>query len=63
MSRLSTFQRTLQDAVGRNITTNPQTGGEYRVAIRGQRPGDNFCSCPDFAVAMIGTFNHLLTVV
>ena len=24
------------------IVTNPQNGGEYRVAIRGQRIGDNY---------------------
>src|SRR5438309_7540325 len=29
--------------------TNPQTKQKYRVAIRGIRPGENFCSCPDFA--------------
>jgi hypothetical protein len=27
--------------------TNPQSGGRYRVAIRGIAPGDNYCSCPD----------------
>ena len=41
------------------IVTNPQTGGEYRVAIRGQRLGDNFCSCPDFAVNTLGTCKHV----
>ncbi|MBN1806751.1 MAG: DEAD/DEAH box helicase [Sedimentisphaerales bacterium] len=39
--------------------TNPQTGGEYRVAIRGQRIGDNYCSCPDFAVNTLGTCKHI----
>jgi hypothetical protein len=29
--------------------TNPQSGKTYRVAIRGERLGDNYCSCPDFA--------------
>ena len=38
---------------------NPQTGGEYRVAIRGQRVGDNYCSCPDFAVNTLGTCKHI----
>jgi len=41
------------------IVTNPQTGGEYRVAIRGQRIGDNYCSCPDFAVNTLGTCKHI----
>jgi len=39
--------------------TNPKTGGEYSVAIRGLRPGDNFCSCPDFAVNTLGTCKHI----
>jgi hypothetical protein len=39
--------------------TNPQTKGSYRVAIRGRHPGDNFCSCPDFAVNTLGTCKHI----
>ena len=39
--------------------TNPETSGEYRVAIRGQRLGDNYCSCPDFAVNTLGTCKHI----
>jgi len=39
--------------------TNPQTKGVYRVAIRGTCPGDNFCSCPDFAVNTLGTCKHI----
>ena len=39
--------------------TNPKTGGEYRVAIRGQRIGDNYCSCPDFSVNTLGTCKHI----
>jgi len=35
--------------------TNPQTKRTYRVAIRGRGLGDNFCSCPDFAVNTLGT--------
>ncbi len=38
---------------------NPQTHGQYRVAIRGERLGDNFCSCPDFAVNTLGTCKHI----
>ncbi|MBN2315255.1 MAG: DEAD/DEAH box helicase [Sedimentisphaerales bacterium] len=41
------------------IVTNPQTKGEYRVAIRGNGLGDNFCSCPDFAVNSLGTCKHI----
>lgn len=39
--------------------TNPQSKRTYRVAIRGQRLGDNFCSCPDFAVNTLGTCKHV----
>ena len=39
--------------------TNPQTRKTYRVAIRGVQPGDNFCSCPDFAVNTLGTCKHV----
>ena len=39
--------------------TNPETSGEYRVAIRGQRIGDNYCSCPDFAGNTLGTCKHI----
>jgi len=41
------------------IVKNPQTQGQYRVAIRGQRIGDNYCSCPDFAVNTLGTCKHI----
>ena len=33
---------------------NPETKRTYRVAIRGQGLGENFCSCPDFAVNTLG---------
>ena len=39
--------------------TNPDSGGSYRVAIRGTRPGDNFCACPDFATNDLGTCKHV----
>jgi len=38
---------------------NPQTDGQYRVAIRGEGLGDNYCSCPDFAVNTLGTCKHV----
>ena len=41
------------------IVKNPQTDGQYRIAIRGQRVGDNYCSCPDFAVNTLGTCKHI----
>ena len=39
--------------------SNPQSGGSYRVAIRGRALGENFCSCPDFAVNTLGTCKHI----
>ncbi len=41
------------------LVTNPQTQGQYRVAIRGCGLADNFCSCPDFAVNTLGTCKHI----
>ena len=38
---------------------NPQTGGRYRVAIRGTGVGENFCSCFDFATNDLGTCKHI----
>jgi superfamily II DNA or RNA helicase len=39
--------------------TNPASGKTYRVAIRGDRPGDNYCSCPDYRVNGLGTCKHI----
>jgi superfamily II DNA or RNA helicase len=39
--------------------SNPQTAGTYHVAIRGARPGDNYCSCGDFATNTLGTCKHI----
>ncbi len=39
--------------------TNPASKSSYRVAIRGKRPGDNFCSCPDYATSALGTCKHI----
>jgi superfamily II DNA or RNA helicase len=41
------------------IVSNPQSKGRYRVAMRGMEPGDNFCSCPDFATNDLGTCKHI----
>lgn len=38
---------------------NPQSKSAYRVAIRGQKAGDNFCSCPDYATNELGTCKHI----
>jgi len=39
--------------------TNPKTQNTYAVHIRGVRPGDNFCTCPDFATNTLGTCKHI----
>ncbi|MCZ2291315.1 MAG: hypothetical protein LC125_05150, partial [Burkholderiales bacterium] len=38
---------------------NPASGSRWRVAIRGAAPGQNFCSCPDFATNTLGTCKHI----
>lgn len=40
--------------------SNPQSKSHYRVAIRGLRPNDNFCSCPDYASNELGTCKHIV---
>ncbi len=39
--------------------TNPETERTYRVVIRGELPGMNFCTCPDYAVNTLGTCKHI----
>jgi hypothetical protein len=39
--------------------TNRTNGNTYRVAIRGVEPGNNYCSCPDFATNALGTCKHI----
>jgi superfamily II DNA or RNA helicase len=39
--------------------TNPASGRTYRLAIRGNKPGDNYCSCPDYRINNLGTCKHL----
>ena len=41
------------------VVSNPKSKGRYRVAMRGMEPGDNFCSCPDFATNDLGTCKHI----
>ena len=38
---------------------NPASKSQYRVAIRGQALGQNFCTCPDFATNDLGTCKHI----
>src|SRR5580658_8534529 len=43
--------------------TNPDTGGQYTVGIRGFDVGDNTCSCPDFKSNTLGTCKHIEVVI
>jgi superfamily II DNA or RNA helicase len=38
---------------------NPESHSTYRVSIRGEKAGDNRCSCPDFATNTLGTCKHI----
>jgi len=38
---------------------NPDSQSHYRVTIRGLNPGDNLCSCPDYATNELGTCKHI----
>lgn len=42
---------------------NPDSGRTYRVALRGDAPGVNYCTCPDFAVNTLGTCKHVEAVL
>lgn len=39
--------------------TNPDSKRRYRLVIRGNGLGENFCSCPDFATNNLGTCKHI----
>ena len=43
--------------------TNLTNKMEYRVVIRGDKPGVNFCSCPDYAVNTLCTCKHIERVL
>lgn len=38
---------------------NPQAGSSYKVAIRGDEIGKNFCNCLDFKTNQLGTCKHI----
>ena len=41
------------------LVSNSQTKSQYRIAIRGTKAGQNYCSCPDYAVNTLGTCKHI----
>jgi len=38
---------------------NPETGSQYKIAIRSQDDSANFCACLDFKTNQLGTCKHL----
>lgn len=44
---------------GDHAVGNPERQSTYRVAVRGLAPGDNFCTCPDYANNGLGTCKHV----
>jgi superfamily II DNA or RNA helicase len=38
---------------------NPTSGSTNKVTIRGANPGDNACTCMDFAINALGTCKHI----
>ncbi len=43
--------------------TNPESGGQYTVSIKGFEVGDNTCTCPDFKANTLGTCKHIEAVL
>ena len=44
------------------LVTNRASGKTYRVALRGWKHGQSYCSCPDFRKNTLGTCKHVLNV-
>ncbi|MCC7084268.1 MAG: DEAD/DEAH box helicase [Pirellulales bacterium] len=42
--------------------TSLLSGKTYRVALRGLKPGESYCTCPDFRTNTLGTCKHILKV-
>jgi len=42
---------------------NLASGKSYRVALRGWKDGESYCSCPDFKKNTLGTCKHILYVI
>jgi superfamily II DNA or RNA helicase len=41
------------------LVDNPASRSSYRVTLRGSKPGDNSCTCPDYATNHLGTCKHI----
>lgn len=42
------------------IVTNNSSGKSYRIALRGWKRGESYCSCPDYRKNALGTCKHIL---
>ena len=42
---------------------NRASGKSYRVALRGWKEGESYCSCPDFRKNTLGTCKHILYTI
>jgi superfamily II DNA or RNA helicase len=45
------------------VLTSHRSGKSYRVALRGEEPGQSYCSCPDFRTNHLGTCKHILHAI
>jgi hypothetical protein len=45
------------------VVTSLMSGKTYRVSLRGLKPGESYCSCPDFRTNTLGTCKHLMKVI
>ncbi|MFH0998408.1 MAG: DEAD/DEAH box helicase [Pseudomonadota bacterium] len=43
-----------------SVVTSQVSGKSYRIALRGWKPGESYCSCPDFRKNTLGTCKHIL---
>ncbi len=43
--------------------TSRNSGKSYRVSLRGQEPGQSYCTCPDFRTNRLGTCKHILNTL
>lgn len=45
---------------GDYVITSRLSGKSYRLALRGENPGDSYCTCPDYRTNTLGTCKHIL---
>jgi SNF2-related domain/Helicase conserved C-terminal domain len=44
------------------VVTSRVSGRSWRVSLRGFRPGESYCSCPDYRTNQLGTCKHVIHV-